>query len=129
MISTRAPGTFSRIHLVSQAIYQAFASPLAVLQKWEAEIESKLGDGGQMEIMRDWGAKLAGATLRLAAVLHCVEHGAAGYIGGATIRAAVELAMYLVPHAEAVLNMMQAKEASGDDDARYERPSRTDGGL
>ena len=91
----------------------------AVLQEWETEIESMLGDGGQMEIMRDWGAKLAGATLRLAAVLHCVEHGAAGYIGGATIRAAVELARYLVPHAEAVLNMMQAKEASGDDDAQY----------
>jgi hypothetical protein len=95
------------------------AEASAVLQEWEAEIESMLGDGGQMEIMRDWGAKLAGATLRLAAVLHCVEHGAAGYIGGATIRAAVELARYLVPHAEAVLNMMQAKEASGDDDARY----------
>ena len=41
-----------------------------------------LGDGGQMEIMRDWGAKLAGETLRLAAVLHCVEHGPAGNIGG-----------------------------------------------
>jgi hypothetical protein len=95
------------------------AEASAVLQEWEAEIESMLGDGGQMEIMRDWGAKLAGATLRLAAVLHCVEHGAAGYIGGPTIRAAVELARYLVPHAEAVLNMMQAKEASGDDDARY----------
>jgi hypothetical protein len=98
---------------------QLDAEASAMLQEWEAEIESMLGDGGQMEIMRDWGAKLAGATLRLAAVLHCVEHGAAGYIGGATIRAAVELARYLVPHAEAVLNMMQAKEASGDDDARY----------
>jgi hypothetical protein len=95
------------------------AEASAVLQEWEAEIESMLGDGGQMEIMRDWGAKLAGATLRLAAVLHCVEYGAAGYIGVVTIRAAVELARYLVPHAEAVLNMMQAKEASGDDDARY----------
>jgi len=27
--------------------------------------------------------------------------------------------MYLIPHAEAVLNMMQAKESPGDDDARY----------
>jgi hypothetical protein len=98
---------------------QLDAEASAVLQEWEAEIESMLGDGGQMEIMRDWGAKLAGATLRLAAVLHCVEYGAAGYIDGATIRAAVELARYLVPHAEAVLNMMQAKEASADDDARY----------
>ena len=98
---------------------QLDAKASAVLQAWEAEIESMLGDGGQMEIMRDWGAKLAGATLRLAAVLHCVEHGAAGYISETTIRAAVEVGRYLVPHAEAVLNMMKAKEGSGDDDARY----------
>ena len=54
-----------------------------------------LGDGGQMEIMRDWGAKLAGATLRLAAVLHCVEHGPAGRIEGRSIAAAVEIARYI----------------------------------
>jgi putative DNA primase/helicase len=91
----------------------------AALQEWEKEIEVMLGEGGEMEIMRDWGAKLAGATLRLAAVLHCVEHGPAGQIDEPTIAAAVEIARYLVPHAEAVLNMMQAKEESGDDDARY----------
>jgi putative DNA primase/helicase len=91
----------------------------AVLHDWEAEIEGMLADGGLMEIMRDWGAKLAGATLRLAAVLHCVHHGPEGLVGGETIAAAVEIARYLIPHAEAVLNLMQAKEASGDDDARY----------
>jgi hypothetical protein len=95
------------------------AEASSLLQKWEAEVESMLGDGGQMEVMRDWGAKLAGATLRLAAVLHCVQYGAAGCINGATIRSAVEVARYLIPHAEAVLNMMHAKEVPGDDDARY----------
>lgn len=91
----------------------------AFLREWEGEIEAMLGDGGQMEIMRDWGAKLAGATLRLAAVLHCVEHGPAGRIEGRTIAAAVEIARYLVPHAEAVLNMMLASEKTADDDALY----------
>ena len=86
---------------------------------WEAEIETMLAEGGQMEIIRDWGAKLAGATLRLAAVLHCVEHGPAGHIEGPTIAAAVEIARYLVPHAEAVLNMMLASEETAEDDARY----------
>jgi len=105
--------------LEGEHVLQLAADTSAVLRDWEAEIESMLGDGGQMEIMRDWGAKLAGATLRLAAVLHCVEHGAAGYIGGASIRAAVEIARYLVPHAEAVLNMMRAKEGTEDEDARY----------
>ena len=90
-----------------------------LLRDWEAEIEAMLAEGGQMEIMRDWGAKLAGATLRLAAVLHCVERGPVGHIEGPTIAAAVEIANYLVPHAEAVLNMMLASELAADDDARY----------
>jgi hypothetical protein len=40
-------------------------------------------------------------------------------IVGPTIAAAVTIAGYLVPHAEAVLNMMSASEESTDDDARY----------
>jgi hypothetical protein len=102
-----------------EIVLQLTADASALLHDWEAEIEVMLGDGGQMEIMRDWGAKLAGATLRLAAVLHCVKHGPAGRMEGRTIAAAVEIARYLVPHAEAVLGMMQAKEESADEDARY----------
>jgi hypothetical protein len=100
-------------------VLQLTEDAAALLRDWEAGIESMLGDGGAMEMMRDWGAKLAGATLRLAAVLHCVEHGPAGHIEGRTIAAAVEIARYLVPHAEAVLNLMSAKDDSSDDDARY----------
>jgi hypothetical protein len=89
------------------------------LKDWEEEIESMLADGGCMEIMRDWGAKLAGATLRLAAVLHCVEYGTIGSISESTLESAVTIARYLIPHADVVLNMMQAKEDSAEDDARY----------
>jgi hypothetical protein len=102
-----------------ESVLELAADAAALLRDWETEIEAMLGEGGQMEIMRDWGAKLAGATLRLAAVLHCVEHGPAGRIEGRTIAAAVEIARYLVPHADAVLNMMLANEGTGDDDARY----------
>jgi hypothetical protein len=105
--------------LDGEHVLQLAADASTAFQEWEGEIESMLGEGGQMEIIRDWGAKLAGATLRLAAVLHCVEYGAAGNIGKATIEAAVEISRYLVPHAEAVLEMMQAKESTADDDARY----------
>lgn len=98
---------------------QLTADAEALLREWEAEIEAMLSDGGQMEMMRDWGAKLGGATLRLAAVLHCVEYGPAGRIEGRTIAAAVVIARYLVPHAEAVLNLMLASEETADDDARY----------
>ncbi len=90
-----------------------------LLESWEAEIEAMLAEGGRMEIMPDWGAKLAGATLRLAAVLHCVEHGPHGYMERRTLAAAIEIGRYLIPHADAVLNMMLARDDSSDSDARY----------
>ncbi|MCC7085190.1 MAG: DUF3987 domain-containing protein [Pirellulales bacterium] len=102
-----------------ETVLQLKGHAAGLLREWEIKIETMLDDGGDMEIMRDWGAKLAGATLRLAAVLHCVEHGPAGRIEGATVAAAVEIAAYLVPHATAVLNMMLASEKTADDDARY----------
>ncbi len=92
---------------------------LSKLKVWESEIEDMLADGGQMELMRDWGAKLAGATLRLAAVLHCVEHGPNGSINPSTLDSAIAIAEYLIPHAETVLEMMQAREDSETADARY----------
>lgn len=100
-------------------ILRLSADAAAVLREFEDEIETMLDDGGDMEVMRDWGAKLAGATVRLAAVLHCVEYGPVGCIDVATIRAAIEIARYLIPHAEAVLDLMQAKEDSTNDDAQY----------
>lgn len=89
------------------------------LREWETEIEAMLGDGGSMELMRDWGAKLAGATLRLAAVLHCLERGPTGRVEESTIAAAVAIGRYLIPHAETVLGMMSAREDATDKDARY----------
>jgi 5S rRNA maturation endonuclease (ribonuclease M5) len=88
------------------------------LREWENEIEDMLAEGGEMEEMRDWGAKLAGATVRIAAILHCVEYGVTGKINHHSLKAAVEIASFLIPHAEAVLQMMSAKEGS-DDDALY----------
>jgi hypothetical protein len=102
-----------------ETVLQLSSDAAVLLRDWEAEVEAMLAEGGQMEIMRDWGAKLAGATLRLAAGLHCVEYGPAGRIDKPVIAAAVEVARYLVPHAETVLNMMLASEETTDDDARY----------
>jgi hypothetical protein len=89
------------------------------LLAWETEVEGMLSDGGSLEVMRDWGAKLVGATLRLAAVMHCVEHGPAASIGGPIFATAVSIARYLVSHAEAVLHMLEAKDESCDNDAHY----------
>ncbi|MFP8871378.1 MAG: DUF3987 domain-containing protein, partial [Myxococcota bacterium] len=106
-------------HDAEPLILELSSDAETVFRQWEAGIENMLGEGGQMEIMRDWGAKLAGATLRLAAVLHCVENGVAEPITERTITAAIEISQYLIPQAEAVLNMMQATEETNDDDARY----------
>jgi hypothetical protein len=89
------------------------------LREWEKEIEEMLGDGGDLEMLKDWGAKLAGATLRIVAVLHCVGDGPNGNIRKPSIDAAIEIARYLIPHAEAVLGMMLASDDSTEDDAQY----------
>ena len=90
-----------------------------VLTAWEGEIEQSLGDGGPLELLRDWGAKLAGATLRLAGILHCVERGRSERISRPTLESAVAIARYLIPHADAVLGMMAARVDPAEDDARY----------
>ncbi len=78
--------------------------------EWESEIEHMLADGGEMEFIRDWGAKLAGATLRIAAVLHAAEKGAHGQITNTTIQGAIKIARYLIPHAKYVLCEMAGGE-------------------
>jgi hypothetical protein len=71
--------------------------------RWRAEVEGMLADGGQLELIRDWGGKLAGATARLAGVLHCVQADAQAPISEATMKAAVSISRYLIPHARYVL--------------------------
>lgn len=56
---------------------------------------------------------------RVAGVLHCIELGITGTIDAATLTAAIKIARYLVPHAEAVLEKMEATEDSSNSDAEY----------
>ncbi len=123
-VSEEASGNYHRTiqalaDLSDEHVLHLTADASASLCEWEREVEVMLGDGGEMEIMRDWGGKLAGATLRLAAVIHCAEHSPAVPISRQTIAAAIEIGRYLIPHAEAVMDAMKAKEKSADDDARY----------
>ena len=91
----------------------------AVLLTWQTEVESMMRDGQALEDLKDWGSKLPGATVRFAAVMHCIEHGVNGEIGPQTMRQAIEIARYLIPHAESVLSMMQGKESTRDEEAKY----------
>jgi putative DNA primase/helicase len=87
--------------------------------KWEQSIESMLADGGELETICDWGAKLAGATLRIAAVLHCLERIPEIPINSQTIATSAIIAEYLIAHAERVLSMMNATTNQVAEDCRY----------
>jgi len=109
-----------RLYYNTQADTVLRLSPNAatLFSSWKAEAEVMLRDGADLENLKDWGLKLPGATLRIAAVLHSVEHGAVGEIGSESIQSAIEIARYLIPHAEAVLTMASAASATISD-AQY----------
>jgi len=75
---------------------------------------------GDLAQLAGWAAKLAGATCRLAGLLHLAGHlrdGWARPIGADTFADAVLLADYLIEHARAVFDLMGADPRV--DDARW----------
>jgi replicative DNA helicase len=83
-----------------------------LLLGFERDLEPRLAAGsGDLAQLAGWAAKLAGATCRLAALLHLAEQlrdGWARPIGPDTFAAAVRLADYLTEHARAVFDLMGA---------------------
>ena len=105
---------------------QPMAIPLgpeaaAVLLDLERELEPRLHpETGDLAHVEGWAAKLAGATARIAGLLHLAEHLHDGWgqpVGGETMRAALAVTRYLVGHALAVFDVMGADPALAD--ARY----------
>jgi hypothetical protein len=88
---------------------------------FERDLEPRLAtDRGDLAHLAGWAAKLAGATCRLAALLHLAEHlrdGWAQPISADTFTAAIRLADYLIEHARAVFDLMGADQRL--DDARW----------
>jgi replicative DNA helicase len=89
-----------------------------LLLDFERDLEPRLAaNSGDLAHLAGWAAKLAGATCRLAALLHLAEHlrdGWARPIGAETFAAAIRLADYLVDHARAVFDLMGADPRVGD---------------
>lgn len=85
---------------------------LQVWSGWDAEVESWLGPGGDLSGIPDWGGKLVGNTIRIAAILHAataVECGTSpieGPVSGETMEAAISLGRALVSHAVAVFGAL-----------------------
>jgi replicative DNA helicase len=103
-----------------------------LLLAFERDLEPRLAAGtGDLAHLAGWAAKLAGATCRLAALLHLashLRHGWAQPISADTFAGAGRLAGYLIEHARAVFDLMGADPRL--DDARWlldwiSRTSRT----
>jgi replicative DNA helicase len=92
-----------------------------LLLGFEWDLEPRLAAGsGDLAHLAGWAAKLAGATCRLAALLHLAGHlrdGSARPISADTFSGAARLAGYLVDHARAVFDLMGADPRT--DDARW----------
>jgi replicative DNA helicase len=92
-----------------------------LLLGFERELEPRLAAGsGDLAHLASWAAKLAGATCRLAALLHLAEHLRDGWnrpINAHTFAGAIRLAGYLIEHARAVFDLMGADPRV--DDARW----------
>jgi replicative DNA helicase len=92
-----------------------------LLLAFERDLEPRLAAGtGDLAHLAGWAAKLAGATCRLAGLLHLAGHlrdGWAQPIGADTFAGATRLAGYLVDHALAVFDLMGADPRV--DDARW----------
>ena len=81
-------------------------------------MEKKLG--GEWDTMRDWGGKIVGAMVRIAALMHCAE-----VIGDPTetpvsvevVLAAISIAEYLGAHAAAAYQVMGAN--ADTENAKY----------
>jgi hypothetical protein len=83
-----------------------------LLLGFERDLEPRLAAGsGDLAHLAGWAAKLAGATCRLAGLLHLAAHLRDGWnqpITADCLAGAVRLAGYLVEHARAVFDLMGA---------------------
>ncbi len=71
-------------------------------------VEKEFRPGGELEYMTEWGGKLPGAAVRIAALLHLSQHTQPQQhnINGDTMKAALEIAAILVEHAKAAFSLM-----------------------
>lgn len=78
-------------------------------------IERMQGDGGRLEMIADWSAKLPGTAARISALLELAQGGIMStQVRGDSARRAVQLCELLIPHAEAAFRLAGAADAESD---------------
>jgi hypothetical protein len=83
-----------------------------LLIAFKGQLEPRLGVGGDLQTIADWGNKLPGVVARIAGVLHVGEVGGDDALGESippeTLRRAVEVGNYAIDHARAAFGLMGA---------------------
>jgi len=88
---------------------------LSAWQQFSGYIESKQGENGEFYSFQDWTSKLPGAALRIAGLLHVVEHGEqTAVITYETMARALDLSELLISHARAAFDLMGSEQAVSD---------------
>lgn len=107
---------FVRRILSSQGRGAIRLSPAAdeLRKEYQWYIEKKLGN--EWEHLRDWGGKLVGAMLRIAALMHAAEaqYPTEAPISQEVLAGAINIAEFLGAHAEAAYQIMGADEKQAD---------------
>lgn len=79
------------------------------------KVETDQAEGGPLESLRDWCAKLPGGALRVAGLLHVADHGkAVEEISATTMKRALGICLRLIRHAQAVFDLIGADPATDD---------------
>lgn len=96
------------------------AQPL--LEAYQVKVEKDLRPGEALFDMQDWGGKLVGAVIRIAALLHIADYAMSQEIfplglPESTLARAIEIGAYLSAHARAAFSEMGSDKAM--DDARF----------
>jgi hypothetical protein len=87
------------------------------LLDFERTLEPKLGVGGELDHLADWGSKLAGAVVRVAGLLHLAGNLKTGYrerVRAETFDRAEQVGDYFLGHAIAVHRFMGAEPVIED---------------
>jgi replicative DNA helicase len=90
-----------------------------VLDDFLAWVEPQLGPHGELAAVRDWGGKLAGTVVRIAALLHLAERPTdpaawKARISHDVMQRAVRIGTYLIPHAQAAYDLMGLDTDTGN---------------
>jgi putative DNA primase/helicase len=83
--------------------------------RFSAYVENGLKEGGELCSIQDWGGKLPGAALRIAGLMHVVEHDTNSLIiSKETLERSLDLCELLIAHAKAAFDLMGDDQATID---------------